>query len=80
VKRPAKRFGLLGEKRRYTVSTYLSNRSDVRSHKPHSTLTTFTRYSEDRFTDYRTTTDEERKAFVSPIMIVFRKRKETRRS
>jgi len=50
----------------------------VHLQKLHSTLITFTRYSEERFTDYRMTTVEERKAFRSPIMIVFRKRKETR--
>ena len=62
----AERFGLFRDKRRYTVSTYLSNRLDGYSHKPYSILAPFTRYSEGRFTDYRKTTDEERKAFGAP--------------
>ena len=37
------RSGLFRSKRRYTVSTYLSNRLDVHSHKPHSILIPFTR-------------------------------------
>jgi len=39
------RFGLFGEKRRYTVATYFSNRLDIYSQKPESLLYTFTRYS-----------------------------------
>jgi hypothetical protein len=73
-------FGLFGNKRRYTVSTYLSNRLDVYSHKPYSILAQFTRYSEGRFMDYRKTTEEERKVFGSSMIAVFRKREETRRS
>lgn len=73
------RFGLFGGKRRYTVSTYLSNRLDLYSHKPPSVLTPFTRYSEGRFIDYRKTTDNERKVFGSPVIAVFRKKKQTQR-
>lgn len=73
-KRLVKRFGQLGEKRRYTVKTYLSNRLDLYSRKPHSLLFPLTRYSEGKFKDYRKTTREERKYFGSPWIAVFRKR------
>jgi hypothetical protein len=65
-KRLVERFGLFGSKRRYTVTTYLSNRLDVYSQKPYSILVPFTRYSEGKFKDYRKTTEEERKFFGSP--------------
>jgi hypothetical protein len=61
-----KRFGLFGGKRRYTFSTYFSNRLDVYSHKACSILAPFTRYSEGRFENYRRTTDEERKVLEAP--------------
>ncbi len=73
-KRLVKRFGRLREKRRYTVTTYLSNRLDLYSRKPRSLLLPLTRYSEDRSKDYRRTTKEERKRFGSPWIAVFRKR------
>ena len=57
------RFGLFGSKRRYTVSTYFSNRLDVYSQKPQSILTPFTRYKQGRFMDYRRTSEEEKKVF-----------------
>jgi hypothetical protein len=41
-KRLVKRFGQFGQKRRYTVTTYLSNRLDLYSQKPHSLLVPFT--------------------------------------
>jgi len=71
--RLAERFGLFGCKRRYTVSTYLSNRLDVYSQKRYSILMPFTRYKEGKFKDYRKTTDEERKVFGSPWIAVFKK-------
>ena len=37
-KRLVERFGEFGEKRRYTVSTYLSNRLDLYFHKPYFLL------------------------------------------
>lgn len=67
-------YGLFGEKRRYTAATYLSNRLDVYSQKPNSLLVRFTRYREDKFKDRRRTTHEERKAFGSPWIAVFRKK------
>jgi len=76
-KQLAERFGQLGEKRRYTVSTYLSNRLDLYSRKADSVLLPFTRYSEAKFKDYRRTTEAERKRFGSPWIAVFKKRKET---
>jgi hypothetical protein len=72
------RFGLFGSKRKYTVSTYLSNRLDVYSHKPHSILVPFTRWSEGGFQDRRRTTKEEQKVFGSPWIAVYKKKGETR--
>ena len=68
------RFGQLGEKRRYTVTTYLSNRLDVYSQKPDSLLQPFTRYSAAGFKDYRRPSKEERQRFGSPWIAVFKKR------
>jgi len=73
-KRLVERFGQFGEKRRYTVTTYLSNRLDFYSQKPHSLLQPFTRYSEGKFRDYRKTTKEEQKYFGSSCIAVFRKK------
>jgi hypothetical protein len=42
--------------------------------KPYSTLASFNRCSEGRFTDYRRATDQERKTFGSPMIAVLRKR------
>jgi len=69
------RFWVFGSKRRYTVATYLSNRLDVYSQKPHSILVPFARYKQAKFKDYRKTTDEEMKVFGSPWIAVFRKKK-----
>jgi hypothetical protein len=69
------RFGQFGSKRRYTVTTYFSNRLDVYSQKPNSILEPFTRYKQARFNDYRRTTTEERKVFGSPWIAVFIKKK-----
>jgi hypothetical protein len=68
------KFGLFGNKRRYTVTTYFSNRLDVYSQKPHSILVPFTRYKQGKFKDYRKTTDEERKIFGSPWIAIFKKK------
>lgn len=73
-KRLVEMFGLFGSKRRYTVTTYLSNRLDVYSQKPHSILMPFTRYKQAKFKDYRRTTEEERKVFGSPWIAVYRKK------
>ncbi len=73
-----KRFGQFGEKRKYTVTTYLSNRLDLYSRKNHSILLPFTRYSEGKFKDYRRTTKEEQKYFGSPWIAIFRKKSATR--
>jgi hypothetical protein len=69
-----KRFGLFGNKRRYTAATYLSNRLDMYSHKPYSIFVAFTNYSEGRFKDYRRITEEERKSFGSPWIAVYKNR------
>jgi hypothetical protein len=45
------RFGQFGSKRRYTVTTYFSNRLDVYSQKPSSLLEPFTRYKQAKFKD-----------------------------
>jgi hypothetical protein len=68
------KFGLFGSKRRYTASTYLSNRLDVYSQKPHSILVPFTRYAQGKFQSYRKTTVEERAVFGSPWIAVFKRR------
>jgi hypothetical protein len=73
-RRLVERFGQFGEKRRYTVNTYLSNRLDVYSQKPHALLHPFTRYSQARFKDYRKATEEERKRFGSSQIAVFRRK------
>jgi hypothetical protein len=73
-KKLVKRFGLFGDKRRYTVTTYLSNRLDIYSQKPYSILVPFTRYKEGKFKDYRKTNQEERKVFGSPWIAVYKKR------
>ena len=73
--RLVERFGQFGEKRRYTVTTYLSNRLDLYSQKPHSILLPFTRYSEGKFKDYRKVTKEEQKHFGSPWIAVFKKKR-----
>jgi len=71
----AERFGQFGSKRRYTVTTYLSNRLDVYSQKSYSLLEPFSRYKQAKFKDYRRTTPEERRVFGSPWIAVFRKKK-----
>ena len=73
-KRLVERFGLFESKRRYTVTTYFSNRLDVYSQKPYSILAPFTRYKEGKFKDYRRTTEEERKVFGSPWIAVYKKK------
>jgi hypothetical protein len=72
-KRLEGRFGEFGEKRRYTVNTYFSNRLDIYSQKPYSLLYPFIRYSEGKLKDYRRTTKEERKRFGSPWIAVRKK-------
>ncbi len=69
-----KRFGDFGEKRRYTVNTYLSNRLDLYSQKPDSILHPLTHWSEGGFKDRRRATEEERKRFGSPWIAVCRKK------
>jgi len=68
------KFGVFGSRRRYTVSTYHSNRLNAYSHKPHSILKSFARYKEARFKDYRKTTEDEKRVFGSPWIAVFKKR------
>jgi hypothetical protein len=72
--RLVERFGQFGEKRRYTVTTYLSNRLDFYSRKPSSSLQPLTRYSENKSKDYRKTTKAERRHFGSPWIAVFKKK------
>lgn len=69
------RFGLSGSKRRYTITTYFSNRLDIYSHARNSLLLPFTRYKEAKFKSYRKTTDEEKKVFGSPWIAVYRKKR-----
>lgn len=74
-KRLVGRLGFFGSKRRYTVTTYLSNRLDTYSQKPYSILVPFTRYKESK-KDYRKTTKEEKKIFGSPWIAVYKKKRE----
>jgi hypothetical protein len=76
-KQLVEKFGLFGSKRRYTVTTYLSNRLDVYSQKPYSILTPFTRYKQGKFKDYRKTTEVEKKVFGSPWIAIFKKKGRT---
>ena len=73
-RRLVERFGTFGEKRRYTTTTYLSNRLDAYSQKTNSLLVPFTRWKQARFQDYRRTTEEEKKFFGSPWIAVFKKK------
>ena len=73
--RLVERFGQFGEKRRYTVTTYLSNRLDLYSRRSYSLLLPFTRYSEGKFEDYRKPTKEEREHFGSSWIAVFKKKR-----
>jgi len=75
-KRLVKRFGQFGEKRRYTVNTYLSNRLDLYSQKSDSLLHPFTRYSKGKFKDYRKPTEEEQKQFGGSWIAIFRKKRQ----
>lgn len=69
-----RRYRLFGEKRRYTVATYLANRLYVYSQKSKSRLKPFRKYSEGGKGDYRRATKEERQSFGSPWTAVYRKR------
>lgn len=62
------RYGLFGEKRRYTVATYLSNRLYSYSHKDASLLKPFQKYKKKGKGDYRRATTEERRSFGSPLL------------
>ena len=72
------RFGQLGEKRRYTVTTYLSNRLDVYSQKSDSLLQPFMRYNAARCKDYRRPAAEERRRFGSLWIAAFKKKERIR--
>ena len=72
------RFGQLGEKRRYTVTTYLSNRLDVYSQKLGSLLQPLIHYSQAEFKDRRRTSKQERQRFGSPRIAVFKKKERIR--
>jgi hypothetical protein len=69
------RFGLFGQKERYTVATYLANRLYTYSHKSESCLVPFQRYASGAKGDYRRATKEERKIFGSPWVAIYRKDK-----
>jgi hypothetical protein len=78
-RRLVKRFGEFGEKRRYTVTTYLANRLDIYSQKPASLLKPLTHYSEGKMKDRRRTSKEEQRHFGSPWIAIFTKRRSARR-
>jgi hypothetical protein len=71
--RLVRRFGQLGEKRRYTATTYLSHRLYTYSTKDHSLLQPFAPYSKARYKDYRRATEEERERFGCPWIAVFKR-------
>jgi hypothetical protein len=72
--RLVERFGQFGEKRRYTVTTYLSNRLDFYSRQPGPLLLPLIRFGEDKIKDYRKTTTEEVKRFGRPWISVYKKK------
>lgn len=72
------RFGDFGEKRRYTVKTYLANRLDLYSQKPDSLLRPLVPWSQGESADRRRTTPEEREVFGSRWIAVFHKRRAPR--
>ncbi len=72
------RFGQFGEKRRFTVTTYLSSQLDVYSPKPDSHLRPLTRNTTASFKDYRTASAQERQRFGSPRMAIFKKKERIR--
>lgn len=67
------RFGEFGEKRRYTVSTYLSNRLEEYSRTGDGLLEPHPHYAEGRQKGYRRPTAEERARFGSPWIAVYRR-------
>lgn len=68
------RLGLFGEKKRYTVATYLANRLYLHSHKPRSCLEPFRKYKKGGKGDYRRATKEEKEFFGSPFIAIYRRR------
>lgn len=72
-KKLAERFGLFGEKKRYTIATYLANRLYIHSHKPSSVLKPFQKYSKGMMRDYRIAAKGERESFGSRWMAIYRK-------
>jgi ubiquinone/menaquinone biosynthesis C-methylase UbiE len=68
------RFGLFGEKKKYTVATYLANRLYLYSHKLQSRLKPFRKYKKGGKGDYRRTTKEEKEFFGSPFIAIYRRR------
>jgi ubiquinone/menaquinone biosynthesis C-methylase UbiE len=68
------RFGLFGEKKRYTVATYLANRLYLHSRKPQSCLEPFRKYKKGGKGDYRRATKEEKEFFGSPFIAIYRRR------
>jgi len=68
------RFGLFGEKKKYTVATYLANRLYLYSHKSESCLEPFRKYKKCGKGDYRRTNKKEIESFGSPWIAIYRKR------
>jgi len=74
--RLVERYGLSGERKRYTVATYLANRLYVHSHKSESCLKPFQKYRKGGTGDYRRATRKEKESFGSPWIAIYRKIKE----
>jgi hypothetical protein len=68
------RFGQFGEKRRYNVSTYLSNRLEEYSRLDSPLIERHQCYSEGRELGHRRPTENEKKRFGSPWIAVYRRR------
>jgi ubiquinone/menaquinone biosynthesis C-methylase UbiE len=68
------RFGLFGEKKKYTVATYLANRLYLYSHKSESCLEPFRKYKKGGKGDYRRTNKKEIESFGSPWIAIYRRR------
>ena len=74
--RLVERYGLFGQRKRYTVATYLANRLYLHSHKSESCLEPFQKYRKGGMGDYRRATRKEKESFGSPWIAIYRKIKE----
>jgi len=64
------------EAKKYTVTTYRSNRLDLYSHQAYSRLLPLTRFNESK-KDYRRPTKQEKEVFGSPWIALYKKKVES---